>query len=252
MTAAQMKYEFEVGYDRITNFEAPGYTNKEISVFLTKAQEELVLDLYRNANHYKEEFKKSLNMLKAVQTATGAGILAGTEYPSSYVVNLSSDVLAVHNERVDLQTTASHFYASKAISDVAVKPVDDDYYHANKKNPFKQPSIDLVWRLDSSTTGFKRHVYVVEAYTVPVNIYIHYYKKPSPIIIMDADYVAGDGSIDGVNWSAYTAASLDCTLDPLVHRQIVDRAVKLAYAAIQDQTGYQISAAEEQIKNTKI
>ena len=31
MTAAQMKYEFEVGYDRITNFDAPGYNEKEIS-----------------------------------------------------------------------------------------------------------------------------------------------------------------------------------------------------------------------------
>ena len=64
MTAQQMKYEFDVGYDRITNFDAPGYNEKEISTFLTKAQEQLVLELYRGGNHYKEDFKKSLNMLK--------------------------------------------------------------------------------------------------------------------------------------------------------------------------------------------
>ena len=33
MTAEQMKYEFDVGYDRITNFDAPGYEPKEISTF---------------------------------------------------------------------------------------------------------------------------------------------------------------------------------------------------------------------------
>jgi len=131
-----MKYEFEVGYDFITNFQAPGLNNKEISTFLTKAQEEILFDLYRNSDHYTEEFKKSLSKLKTVQTITGVSITAGTDYPSSYVVNLASDVFVVHNESVDLLTASNHFYVSKTVTDVAVKPIDDDYYHANKQYPF--------------------------------------------------------------------------------------------------------------------
>ena len=245
MTAAQMKYEFEVGYDFITNFQAPGLNSKEISTFLTKAQEELLFDLYRGSNHYTEEFKKSLSKLKTSQTITGVSIVAGTDYPSSYVVDLASNVLVVFNESVDLQTGPTHFYASKAIADVAVKPVDDDYYHANKQNPFKCPNLERVWRLDSGATAGKRHIYIVEPLTSVVKVIVHYYKKPAPIVIADSTYISGDGAIDGVNWSAYTVASSDCELDAIMHRQIIDRAIKLAYAAVKDQLGFEISAAKE-------
>jgi len=247
MTAQQMKYEFEVGYDRITNFDAPGYTEKEISTFLTKAQEQLVLDLYKNGNHYKEDFKKSLNMLKTV-----AEIVSFTTgpYPLSFIGNLPADTLVVYNETVNLTTNTSHDYPSATRSDVHVKPIDDDFYHLNKKNPFKKPTVknDLVWRLDYHTTTTKQHIYVTELNSTIVKATVHYYKKPSPIIIAWASYVAGDGSIDGVSWSGYTATSLDCILDPIIHREIVDRAVLLAFAAIQDEKGTQLAMAQEQLK----
>ena len=247
MTAQQMKYEFEVGYDRITNFEAPGYTEKEISTFLTKAQEQLVLELYRNGNHYKEEFKKSLNMLK-----TSADIVSFTTgpYATSFIGNLPVDTLAVYNEAAALTTNSSHQYPSATLTDIHVKPVDDDYYHANKKNPFKKPSVknDLIWRLDYRTTTTKQHIYVIEANCTLTKVTLHYYKKPSPIIIAWTAYVSGDGTIDGITWSSHTATSLDCALDPLIHREIVDRAVLLAHAALQDEKGVQLSAAQEQIK----
>ena len=41
MTAAQMAYEFQVGFDNITNLSAEGYNEREISTLLTKAQEQL-------------------------------------------------------------------------------------------------------------------------------------------------------------------------------------------------------------------
>lgn len=248
MTAQQMKYEWEVGYDRITNFDAPGYNEKEISTFLTKAQEQLVLELYRNGNHYKEEFKKSLNMLK---TPHDIVVFAAGPYPLSFVGALPADVLVVYNEVGALTTNTSHVYPSATLTDVHVKPVDDDFYHLNKKNPFKKPSVknDLIWRLDFHTTTVKQHVYVVEANCTLTKVTVHYYKKPSPIIIPWSSYVVGDGSIDGVNWSAHTVASMDCALDPITHRDIVDRAVLLAYAAIQDEKGVQLSMAQEQLKN---
>ncbi len=239
-----MKYEFEVGYDFITNFQAPGLNNKEISTFLTKAQEEILFDLYRNSDHYTEEFKKSLSKLKTVQTITGVSITAGTDYPSSYVVNLASDVFVVHNESVDLLTASNHFYVSKTVTDVAVKPIDDDYYHANKQNPFKCPNLERVWRLDDGVLQGKRHIYIVEPLTSITKVVVHYYKKPVPIIIADSSYTSNDGSIDGMNWSSYTASPSNCELDPIVHRQIIDKAVQLAFIAVKDQLGLQMSTAK--------
>ena len=245
MTAEQMKYEFEVGYDFITNFQAPGLNNKEISTFLTIAQEELVFELYNTTSHYTEELKKSLSKLKTSQTITGVSISAGIDYPNSYIVSLASDALLVYNESVDLQTGLAHFYPSRTLSNIAVKPVDDDYYHANKDNPFKRPTIERVWRLDNGVSQGKRHVYIVEANTSVVKAIIHYYKKPAPIIIADSAYVVTDGAIDGVNWNSYTASSSNCELDPIMHRRIVARAVKLAYAATKDQLGFEINSAKE-------
>lgn len=247
MTAQQMKYEFEVGYDRITNFDAPGYTEKEISTFLTKAQEQLILEIYRNKNHYKENFKKSLSMLK-----TDIDITDFTEgpYPFSFKCNLPAELLVVYNEAASLMTNSLHDYPSITRTDVHVKPVDDDFYHLNKKNPFKKPSVknDLIWRLDYHTDAVKQHIYVVEPNCTLVKVTVYYYKKPSPIIIAWTGYNSGDGNIDGVSWSSYTTTSLDCALDSIIHRDIVDRAVQLAFAALQDERGVQLSAVQEEIK----
>lgn len=252
MTADQMNYEFEVGYDRITNFDSPGYTNKEKSTFLTKAQEELVLDLIRNKDHYKEDFKKSIGKLKTIAEISSAAFVSiSTNYPNSVTAIVPIGALVVNNERVNFTTTGLHFYPNKAFTDVRVVPIDDDYYHANKENPYKKPTENKVWRIDLGTASDKYHVYIPGAECTISKVYMHYYRKPEPIIIKDANYVSGDGQIDGKNFSSYTAAGLNSELDAIVHREIVDRAVKLAYAAIQDQAGFQISSAQEQDKNVK-
>lgn len=245
MTAEQMKYEFEVAYDRISNFEAPGYTEKEISTFLTKAQEQVVFELYKGADHYKENVKKSLSMLR---TVSDLSVFVSGPYPNSFLSTIPSDVLVVYNETADFTTSSEHDYPLASLTDVHVKPIDDDFYHINKQNPFKKPSVKMVWRIDHRTTTAKEHLYVFDKYCTPSKVKLFYYKKPEPIIIEWSSYVEGDGSIDDKNWSAYTAASLDCALDPIIHRDIVDKAVQLAFAASKDDKGFQISAVQEQQK----
>lgn len=241
-----MKYEFEVGYDRITNFDAPGYTDKEISTFLTKAQEQLVLELYKNGNHYKEDFKKSLNMIKTYAEVTAS--VTGP-YPNSVAFTVPADVLVVYNEAADISTTSSHELGVLTLTNLKVKPVDDDFYHANKDNPFKKPSLKEIWRIDFHATTNRQHIYVLEPYCTFTRAKVHYYKKPVPIIIASATYTGDTSTIDGLIWSSYTASSSDCALDALVHREIVDRAIKLAFAAIQDEKGLSIAMAQQQEKS---
>ena len=47
LSAAEMKEEFLIGYDRITNLAAPGYTDDEISLFLNRGQESIIEINYR-------------------------------------------------------------------------------------------------------------------------------------------------------------------------------------------------------------
>lgn len=245
MTAEQMKYEFEVAYDRISNFEAPGYTEKEISTFLTKAQEQLVLELYRSRDHYKEDTKKSLNMLR---DKTDIVAFATGPYHNSFLANLPASVFLVYNESAYFTTSSLHSHPLASLEDVRVKPIDDDFYHANKFNPYKKPSVRLVWRIDYHTTNDRQHLYVFDSFCTPSKVTVFFYKKPTPIIVAWSQYIVADGSIDGVNWSAHTAASLNCALDSIVHRDIVDRAVQIAFAAAQEERGFQLAAAQGQIR----
>jgi hypothetical protein len=60
LTAQQMKDNFLVLYDKVTNFAAPGYEDNEISLFLTSAQDQLVKRYYNyKGNKYREGFEES-------------------------------------------------------------------------------------------------------------------------------------------------------------------------------------------------
>jgi hypothetical protein len=251
MTATEMGYAFDVGYDKITNFDNPGYEPKEKSTFLTQAQENLILEILDN-DSYHEFNKRLLDRLKTSDTILAAAMSAGP-YTNSFWATLpgvtgppTRPAIRIVNERAVLTPTSNHFYTGQTFSDTRVKPIDDDYYHLNIKNPHKKPSHDLVWRLDYGDAGVSKLAYIIEPDQVLTSVTIHYYVKPTPIIILDANYVAGDGSIDGVALTGYTATDLDCTLNKIIHREIVDRAVKLAYAALKDEKGFQISSMKEQ------
>lgn len=242
MTATEMGYEFDVGWDKIANFDLPGYEPQEKSTFLTQAQGELVLDIL-NVNSYQEFNKRVLDRLKTFAEILAAAMDTGP-YTNSRWATLPASAIRVNNERAVLTPTASHFFTGQTFSDVRVKPIDDDYYHLNIKNPHKKPTHELVWRLDYGDSGTSKLVYVIEENQVLTSVQVHYYTKPAPIIIEDSGYTTE--TIEGVALSGFTAADQSCILNDIIHREIVDRAVKLGYAALQDEKGFQISSAKEQ------
>ena len=327
MTAEQMRYEFEVGYDKITNFDAPGYEPKEISTFLTRAQEDIVYEIFK-ASANKEGNKKSVSELRQTLSLrlftvgnypngyistlqnyfSGAGIfsftantivdsgagfldsnirigdiltirssstnsnrtvhiinvVAGTLTISSQDTPLAVGsggtaayletfpVLRVRNENADIEVNSNSFYYGKIpsneIDDVEVDPVDEDFYHANKKNPYKKPSVKRVWRIDYSNENQRVHEYITDGTYTLDEVHLHIDRKLRPIIVPDALYVAADNLIDDVYFIDFLTG-LNCELNWMIHRAIIEKAVKLAYAALQDQTGFQISSVQEQQEN---
>ena len=349
MDAQQMKYEFDVGYDKITNFDAPGYEPKEISTFLTRSQEMVSYEILRSSANV-EENKKAISKLRQVLPLTS--FVAG-KYPNGWITSIRvslisvgtvlfdfntassitfsgawttdfiaagfrigdqitvegstnndgkysvitvsagqliisgntviantglqvagttvsvDSVLDVINERADITLGASNFYYDKipvvpptvpetynnVLLDREVKPVDDDFYHANKENPYKKPSEKLIWRIDYADEISKQHEYITDGTFTLSTVHLHIFRKPRPIIVPETAlvlYDAADGTIDGVWFEDYDGAlgtanhGLDCLLDSIIHRDIVDKAVKLAYAALQDEKGFQISSVQEQ------
>jgi hypothetical protein len=336
MTAEQMKYEFDVGYDKITNFDAPGYVPKEISTFLTRAQESIVYEILKSSA-YDERNKKAMSMLRQViplttfsagsypngfstplQVSVGGTTLAFTASTitdsangfitagfrvgdvitvtgatssnnnrgytiiavTDGILTLSSQtvpgtveagiagtlvvadpILRVRNERADITLTSNYYFNripvdpdavpivyNNVILDIEVDPIDDDFYSANKDNPYKKPNIEKIWRIDGANASSKEHEYITDGTFDLTTIHLHMDRKPRAIIVPETTsvlYVAGDGTIDGIYFVDYHTG-LDCLLDQSIHRDIVDKAVKLAYAALQDEKGFQISSVQEQ------
>jgi hypothetical protein len=247
MTATEMGYEFDVGYDFITNLEAPGIEPREKSVFLTKAQEDLVRDILAG-NAFVESNKRFVDILKTSDDLES--FTTGPYGATSFWADLPTGVFAIINERATLTPTVNHFYYGKTLENVKVIPIDDDFYHGNKNNPFKKPSYDKIWRLDYGeydgvgANWTSKVAYIIEENTTLTKVTLHYYRKPNPIIIKDSNYLITE-TIEGITLDGYTALDLDCELNPITHREIVDRAIKLAYAALQDEKGFQISSAKE-------
>lgn len=236
MTAAEMKRSFLVLYDKVTNFAAPGYTDEEISLFLTKAQERIVLYYYKPlGNKYNEGFeeteqrRKELNTLLEGNTnvsvsASQVGIL-----PNGKFFDYPADLLYTVSEEVTIGSSDTCIDNKR----IEVKPITYDEYTINKRNPYKKPFADsdrgLVWRVDYNT---RRHELITDGTFTVDNYHIRYIKKPQPIII-DTSVLNG------------VTGPLNCTLNDILHERIIDEAVKIA-TGITDPQSYQIKSAEKQ------
>ncbi len=236
MTAPEMKYHFEVLLDKITNNDAPGFNEREVSLFLSKAQERLVKSYYNPISNklgegFEETEKRSKDLEQLVKGPTsGPG-------SSSLVTSKSSDQGDVIEGGVmfDIPGDVMFMIKEEALTDEldcddnkkvkSVKPVSHDYISANMNNPFKKPSTK-VWRVGVSRSDLSRRQELITDGSYNVEEYrIRYLKKPSPVIVGD---ISSLGTIEG------QTAQKDSELNNEVHREIIDMAVEIALETIQD------------------
>ena len=236
MTNTEMEQEFLILYDKVTNFDAPGYTSLEISVFLTKAQERVVLKHIRAlGNKYRESFeeseirRKELNELVRAVTINAASATQTGATENGTFYDLPADFMLAISEEITTSSTDS----CKNGKRLMVKPITHDELSINRKNPFKKPSItSYVWRLDFS--GDKHELITDPTFSV-AEYHLRYLKTLTPIVI-------GSGTVDGA------AGPLNCELNSIMHKQIIDEAVKIA-TGITDPEKYQIKTIEQQTGN---
>lgn len=246
MNRFEMRNEFLTLYDRVASLDAPGYEDDEISIFLTKAQERVLISHYRQfGNKFLEGFemsekrRKDLSELISNVTLTLPSTDQVGALPDGIFYDLPNDFLYAISEEVLMQVLDCRDVSQT--NRVRVLPITHDSYIVNIENPFRKPYNNLVWRLDYSTsltTTFKRHELITNGNNI-VSYNIRYIKRPTPIIITALNPLGTITSIDG-----YTGP-LDCTLDASLHRDIIDIAVQIATGVTNPQE-YQIKAAETQ------
>lgn len=190
----------------------------EKSFYLTKAQEELVRNLYNGENPFNDSFEKTEEMrrylsplieeaeLNPITTSNGKPL--GVDSKSKFF-SLPQDLWFITFETVG--TTDNECMAFEKQD---VYPVRQDEYHKIKKNPFRGPNKRRALRLDLSDNV----VEIISTKNVGA-YYIRYIKKLEPIVLED---MPNGASIEGVT------EKTPCKLHESLHQKILELAVLTA------------------------
>lgn len=190
----------------------------EKSVFLTMAQDEIVVNLYNGNNIYGDSFENTEEMRRyleeLVKTATCDTSTGSEIEPGSVFYTLPDDVAFIVYEQVTFNDSSLGCFNGNIAS---VYPVTHDEYNKIRKNPFRGPTKFKVLRLDVG----ENKVELVSKYAFK-DYFIRYISKPRPIILEDLP--------DGLTINGESAES-SCQLNSVLHDTILKRAVQLALAS---------------------
>lgn len=260
MDYIEMSSLMDVLYNNITSNQAPGLSEYEKSLFLTKAQDEKVKNYFNpKSNQLGEGFdgnqKRQIDFsaITSVFTQNTAGNFTDALFdtrPNSKSTSLPEDVWMIVNERIKVKRTSEGPDKTEILT---VKPISYEEYDRLMSKPFKRPLKYQAWRLINNSEGNKSDLIVGPNDNI-TEYKLRYIRKPKPIIIGDTDGI----TIDGYLWGGPTTPAEPeankiygnkvCELDPIVHEEIVQRAVELAKIAWtvtgQDNTQLELAAGQ--------
>ena len=182
----------------------------EKSIFLTKAQEQIVLELYQELEQSEEVRKYLSNLIKTdnyVPVGEQDETLINNNF-KSYKVEISNDILFMIYEQCTL-SNENNCINNRIVS---VVPTIHDDLNKVLKNPFKSPNSRKVIRLD-----FDNKIELISKYNIS-NYKVRYLKKPNPIILVKLEDLNIDKKQEVSNGET----------NPILHERIVQRAVQLA------------------------
>lgn len=189
----------------------------EKSVFLTKAQEEIVIDLYSGKNPLGDSFEKTeevrryLSDLIKTYTTTDKKVGYVGLSKTSIFFELPKDLWFITYESAGLEDSRLGCMNGEEIS---VIPVTQDDYFRISKNPFRGANKRRALRLDIGN-GI---VEIVSEYNIGRYL-VRYVARPEPIVLTD---LPDNLSINEVS------TKTECKLNPVIHRAILEKAVQLA------------------------
>lgn len=225
MTLEEFSNEFDTlidSYKRFKKFDdqeildSLEFNEYEKSIFLTKAQEKLVISFYNGKNPMEDSFEKTeeirryLNNLIKTSIITKKENLKGIQISNtSYFFKLPDDLWFVTYESVKFNTEENCLDAK----DIVVQPITQNDYYRISRNPFRQSNARKVLRLDIGDNI----VELISRYEIN-SYYIRYLIKPSPIILVNLT----NESIDNIK------TKTECKLNTAIHRLILEEAVRMA------------------------
>lgn len=220
MTHTEFSNEFDVLYNNIMSNAAPGLNEYEKSVFLTKAQEEIVKNYFNpKGNKYGEGMddspKRQIDFSELIKVAQGTLGGASITFDSrARVYNLPADLFIIINEAVDTNTGTKQ-----------IIPISYAEYTRLMSKPYKEPLKYQAWRIISTSSSNISAEIIVNSNETISKYLIRYIRRPAPIITTNLSSDYGDLTINGIGTIS------ECELNPIIHEEILQRAVELAKVA---------------------
>lgn len=225
MNHTEFSNEFDILYNNIMSNQAPGLSEYEKSVFLTKAQEEIVKNyLNPKGNKYGEglddSLKRQIDFSGLIKVSNGIPKGSGLTIDNrSKLYDLPNDLFVLINETINTNTGQKQ-----------VVPISYTEYTRLMSKPFKEPFKNQAWRLIGTSNSTVSVEIITNSNESITSYVIRYIRRPSPIITTNLypDYI--DLTINGISTIS------ECELNPIIHQDILQRAVELAKAAYEADT----------------
>ena len=198
MTLEELSNEFDIIINSYDNSQSLVFNEYEKSIYLTKAQEYIIKDLYRNYEG-TEELNSYLKTLIKDKTYT-------IEDSTNIELDYPDNFLYILKEYANINTTC------KSNSRVDVLPITQDEYNEVVGNPFRG-SKSKVLRLEENKIKLITDLPII-SYTMT------YLSNPSPIILIDLP--------NGLTINNESRKSTTIETSESIHREILDKAVQLA------------------------
>lgn len=218
MTCEEFSLEFDLLYNNIMSNKAPGLSEYEKSLFLTQAQESIVLDIY--SGKYGDSFERTeettsyLNQLLKQRTYNSGEFTEGNKLDTrSIFVTLPEDIWFKTGETATIMDD-SYKCQVDGLREVMVFPVTQDTLVRTKRSPFRGPNERRILRLDSG----KNQVELISNYEI-FTYTVRYLSRPEPIILKELP----QGLTIGGKSSPQT-----CLLNTAIHKAILSKAVLIA------------------------
>ena len=198
MTLEELSNEFDVIVNSYDNSQSLVFNEYEKSIYLTKAQEYIIKELYRNYEG-TEELNSYLKTLIKDKTYT-------IEDSTNIELDYPDNFLYILKEYANINTTC------KSNNRVDVLPITQDEYNEVVENPFRG-SKSKVLRLEENKIKLITDLPII-SYTMT------YLSNPSPIILVDLP--------NGLTINNESKKSTTIETSESIHREILDKAVQLA------------------------
>lgn len=216
MTNEEFSNEFDTlvsSNSRITSFgiasDILSFDEYEKSVFLTEAQESIVVSLY-DGTFTGESFEKTEKLRRFLNELVKNYSIESEEIDDgltseSHFFSIPEDVWFITYESISSENSTDP---------IEVIPITQDEFHRVRKNPFRGANKRRALRLEAGNAV----VEIIFPNTIS-KYQMRYLAKPDPIILIDLP--------EGLSINGETRQT-ECKLNPAIHRVILERAVSLA------------------------